>query len=94
MSGNINAKSRFIVRQPAAVIWSALWDGAETIGAASNVGTGADYFYKSTVTGDDSRGNAGSDLAALFGTTGPFEIQYIVDPDDQTEGRPSVTHLL
>lgn len=88
MSGNYTAKTRFPLRQPANVIWSNLWDNAVTLGTPSNSGTGATSFYKSTVTGDDSRGNASTDVAALFGTTGPYEIQYIVDKLDQDDGRP------
>lgn len=80
MSGNYTAKTRLPLRQPANVIWSNLWDNAVTIGAPAT--SGAAYFFKSTVTGADSRGYAGSDLAALFGGTGVFEFQYIIDPSD------------
>lgn len=80
MSGNYTARSKFPLRQSANVIWSNLWDNAVTIGAPATAGEA--YFFKSTVTGADSRGYAGSDLASLFGGTGVFEFQYIIDPSD------------
>lgn len=80
MSGNITNKPFIKLREPANVIWSNLWDNAVTIGAPAT--SGAAFFFKSTVTGADSRGYSGSDLAALFGGTGVFEFQYIIADTD------------
>lgn len=76
MSGNYNARSRFKLRDSANVVWSCLWDGSVAIGTRAV--DSVNYFFKSTVTGTDSRGHSGTELATLFGSTGAFEGQYII----------------